>query len=54
MPSRSKIASVNTVPESRNAKSRPKIVTTGTSAERRACWVTTFRVFRPLALAVRT
>ena len=37
MPWISKMYSVKIVPASRNAKSIPKMVTTGTSAERRAC-----------------
>ena len=37
MPSMSKIFSVKIVPASRVPKSMPKIVMTGTSAERRAC-----------------
>ena len=48
-----KICSVKIVPASRVAKSRPKIVTTGTMAARSACLNSTLFVLTPLAWAVR-
>ena len=54
MPSSGKIFSVKTVPDRRNATSRPKMVTTGTSADLSACLMTTVRDLRPFAFAVRT
>ena len=49
-----KIFSVMIVPESRVAKSRPKIVTIGTIAARSACLKTVLLTETPLAVAERT